>query len=177
MEENIIYVEVEENSHATLTFPKYNIKAKAYIGENGASTERKEGNKMTPIGTFDLGIAMGTHREEEMKPKMKIKYMQINENMYWVDDINSKYYNQLVDIKKCEKDWNSAEHLIEFPLDYEYLVDIKVNPENIPDKGSAIFLHCNYGEPTLGCVGVSKEIMEKLIQVIDKDTKMIIKNK
>ena len=38
MEENTIYVEVEENSQATLTFPKYNIKTKAYIGENGAST-------------------------------------------------------------------------------------------------------------------------------------------
>ena len=173
MEENTIYVEVEENSQATLIFPKYNIKTKAYIGENGASTERKEGNKKTPIGTFELGIAMGTHLEKEMKTK--IKYMQIKENMYWVDDINSKYYNQLVDITKCEKDWNSAEHLIEFPLNYEYLVEIKTNPQNIPNQGSAIFLHCNYGKPTLGCVGVSKEIMGKLIQLIDKNTKIIIK--
>lgn len=177
MEDSFIYVEVEENSQATLIFPKYNIKTKAFIGENGASTIMKEGNGMTPIGTFDLGIAMGTHPEEEMKLKMKIDYIQINENHYWVDDIKSKYYNQLVDITKTGKQWDSAEHLIEYPLDYEYLIDIKVNPENIPDKGSAIFLHCNYGEPTLGCVGVSKEIMEKLIQVIDKDTKMVIRER
>ena len=96
MDENVIYVDVEENSQATLTFPKYNIKTKAFIGENGASTIMKEGNGMTPIGTFDLGIAMGTHSEEEMKPKMKINYIQINENHYWVDDINSFYYNKRI---------------------------------------------------------------------------------
>ena len=175
MEKNIIYVDVGENSLATLTFPKYNIKAKAYIGKNGASKTIKEGNKTTPIGTFDLGIAMGTHSEKEMKPKIKTDYIQINKYLYWVDDIKSKYYNQLVDIRNTGKQWDSAEHLIEYPLEYEYLVEIKVNPKNIPDKGSAIFLHCNYGKPTFGCVGVSKEIMEKLIQVIDKDTKMIIR--
>lgn len=175
MDDNVIYVKTEENSLATLTFPKYNIETRAYIGKNGASEIMTEGNKMTPIGEFDFGLAMGTHTEDEMNKKMKIKYLQIKENMYWVDDINSKYYNQLVDITKCGKDWNSAEHLIEYPRNYEYLVEIKINPQNIPDKGSAIFLHCNYGTPTFGCVGVSKEIMEKLIQLIDENTKIIIK--
>ena len=47
--------------------------------------------------------------------------------MYWIDDSKSKYYNKLVDITKTKKDWNSAEHLIDYPIEYEYLVEIKTN--------------------------------------------------
>ncbi|MDE5831152.1 MAG: hypothetical protein K2H53_06060 [Clostridia bacterium] len=56
--------------------------------------------------------------------------------MYWVDDPKSKYYNQLVNIKNIEKDWDSAEHLIDYPVQYEYLIEIKTNPNCIPGKGS-----------------------------------------
>ena len=94
--------------------------------------------------------------------------------MYWVDDSNSKYYNQIVDITKENKDWNSAEHLIEYPTQYEYFVEIKINPENIPGKGSAVFLHCSKGNKTKGCIAVKKDIMEKIIKNIDEYTKIII---
>lgn len=49
--------------------------------------------------------------------------------MHWVDDINSKFYNQLIDITKVKKDWNSSEHLIEYPKQYEYAIEIKTNPK------------------------------------------------
>lgn len=29
-------------------------------------------------------------------------YLKVNDNHYWVDDVNSKYYNKLVDIRKLE---------------------------------------------------------------------------
>lgn len=177
MDDNKIYVYVENGSLATLKFPEYNIEAKAYIGKQGASIIKKEGNGKTPLGEFDLGIALGTHSEEEMKTKLKINYKQITDTMYWVDDSDSPYYNQLVDTKNTKKNWKSAEHLIDFPIEYELLVEIKTNPENIPDHGSAIFLHCNTGKPTLGCVGVNRTVMENLIQLIDKNTKIVIKNK
>lgn len=65
-----------------------------------------------------------------------IKYTQITEDMYFIDDPKSKYYNELVSIKDIEKDWNSAEHLIDYKVQYEYLIEIKTNPENIKGKGS-----------------------------------------
>lgn len=173
-DENIIYVKINPDNTAILEFPRYNIKSNAFIGKKGASEVVFEGDEKTPLGEFDLGIALGTYSKEEMKDKLKIDYKQIADTMYWVDDSNSPYYNQLIDTKTIEKNWNSAEHLIDFPLEYELLVEIKTNPNNIPNKGSAIFLHCNTGKPTLGCVGVYREVMEKLICVIDKNTKIKI---
>ncbi len=94
--------------------------------------------------------------------------------MFWVDDSKSKFYNQLVDISKVNKDWNSAEYLIDYPIQYEYLIEIKANPRNIPEKGSAIFLHCTNNEKTAGCVAVDRQIMKKILENIDNKTKIEI---
>ena len=74
------------------------------------------------------------HSRKEIKLNDNIKYIEINKNLYWVDDIYSKYYNQLVDITKVKKDWSSAEHLIEYPKQYEYAIEIKANSNNLPGK-------------------------------------------
>lgn len=115
---------------------------------------------------------LGTHANE--KNKNGLKYKQITKGMYWVDDPKSKYYNQLVNISEVKKDWYSAEHLIDYPIQYEYLIEIKTNPNNIPGKGSAIFLHCTNNCPTAGCVAIDRENMKKLISTINKQTKIEI---
>ena len=82
-----------------------------------------------------------------------IPYFKIQNNQYWIDDINSKFYNQLIMLDKKPK--ISGEHLIDFANeDYEYAIEIKVNPHNFIGKGSAIMLHCNKNEYTYGCVGI-----------------------
>lgn len=96
--------------------------------------------------------------------------------MYWVDDANSKYYNKLVNIFDVNKDWNSAEHLIDYPIQYEYLIEIKTNPNNIPGKGSAIFLHCTNNLPTAGCIAIDRESMKKIIENLEYNTKIEIIN-
>ena len=45
---------------------------------------------------------------------------------------------------------------------------------NIPRKGSAIFLHCSKGEPTAGCVAINREMMKKIIENINRKTKIQI---
>lgn len=100
--------------------------------------------------------------------------MQITPNMYWVDDSKSQYYNQLVDILDVKKDWDSAEHLIDYPIQYEYLIEVKSNPKNISGKGSAIFLHCTNYKPTAGCIAVDRKMMKKIIENIDKQTKIAV---
>lgn len=172
--DNKIYVFLKEKNKGILKFPKCNVETMTYIGKNGVTTEKKEGDGKTPIGEFELGIIMGTHSKEEIINKEALEYKQINENMYWVDDPKSKYYNQLVDISKVKKDWYSAEHLIDYPIQYEYLIEIKTNPNNIPGMGSAIFLHCTNNKPTEGCIAVNKETMQKIIENINKQTKIKI---
>ena len=93
--------------------------------------------------------------------------------MYWVDDVNSDDYNEL--IKTSIKPMFSVEHLMDYVDDaYEYAIEIKINPDNIKGKGSAIFLHCKRKDYTAGCVAIEKEDMKKLIGMIDSDTKIII---
>ena len=170
MIDNKITVLVNQNK-AILKFPKCNLETPAFIGKNGITANKKEGDDCTPIGEFNLGLMLGTH---EKNCNLNYNYEKINSNMYWVDDSNSKYYNKLVDITKVKKDWNSAEHLIDYPIQYEYLLEIKSNPANIPNKGSAIFLHCSNNTATHGCVAINREDMEKLINNVDKNTKINI---
>lgn len=170
-----IYVLVNEGNKAILKFPQYNIETTAYIGRNSLTNEKQEGDGKTPIGEFELGIMLGTHPTNPNNSG--IKYKQITKDMYWVDDPISRYYNKLVNISEVRKDWSSAEHLIDYPIQYEYLIEIKTNPSNIPGKGSAIFLHCSNNRPTAGCIAVDKEIMKKLIENIDEYTKIEIGTK
>ena len=169
---NKIYVWAQEDNKAILRFPKYKIETTAYIGRNGVTSDKKEGDGKTPIGEFKLGIILGTH--PNIQNKNGLRYKQITKDMYWVDDSKSKYYNQLVDLSEVKKDWDSAEHLIDYPIQYEYLIEIKTNPYNIPEKGSAIFLHCAKNKSTAGCIAIDKTVMKKLIENIDEKTKIEI---
>ena len=138
----------------------------AYIGKNGITYNKKEGDKMTPAGTFRLGLAFGTCEKID---NGSINYIKLNDNLYWVDDINSKNYNKLVDISKQEKDFKSAEHLIDYKV-YKYGIEIKSNPENIKGNGSAIFLHCSSQKATAGCVAIEEKYLKKILSIIDSDT-------
>lgn len=172
--DNKIYVFYKENNKGILKFPEYDIETTAYLGKSGVTKDKKEGDGKTPLGDFKLGIILGIHPKEEIANGIKSEYIQITEDMYWVDDPRSKYYNKLVDISTVEKDWNSAEHLIDYPIQYEYLIEIKTNPKNIPGKGSAIFLHCTNNKPTEGCIAIDRENMKKLIEIINNQTKIAI---
>ena len=170
MEENLIRITIK-NDDITLEYKKANIQTKAYIGKNGYTKNKKEKDKKTPLGLFEIGLVMGMHDNV----KCKLPYQKIENNMYFVDDINSKYYNQLfIDNNNYSKDWNSAEHLIEYKQQYEYLIEIKFNKDNIKGKGSAIFLHCKNKDYTYGCVSIDKYNMKKIVETIDKDTKILI---
>ena len=46
---------------------------------------------------------------KENPSEFSIEYVKINENLQWVDDMNSEHYNQLVDITKVGVDWKSAQ--------------------------------------------------------------------
>lgn len=110
------------------------LETEAFIGKNGTTKNKVEGDGKTPEGIFHLGIILGTNDKKEIALNKNFEYIRITPNLYWVDDTHSKFYNQLVDITKVSKDWNTAEHLIEYPNQYEYAIEIKTNSKNIPGK-------------------------------------------
>lgn len=141
------------------------LKTRANIGINGLG-KTKEGDGKTPIGLFELGIAFGRERAV----KTKLNYSTIEPDMYWVDDPSSFSYNQLVSCCKVGKDWSSAEHLSDYPVAYQYAIEIRYNKEKVPGKGSGIFLHCTEGKPTKGCISIEKEKMKYLLEHLEKST-------
>ena len=161
----------KENNQMCLIYKS--LKAEATIGKNGLTNNLVEGGMRTPVGEFDLGIAFGKHERCKININENIPYFKIENNQYWIDDINSKFYNQLIMMEK--KPIISGEHLIDYAdEEYEYAIEIKVNPHNIIGKGSAIMLHCKKKAYTSGCVGIAKENMIKLLGMIDSNTKIKI---
>ena len=181
--DNVIFVNTKENpsilKFVSKSKDKYNSEelpiTNVFVGRNGTTFSKREGDGKTPLGIFDIGIVFGTNERKKIKMDDSLQYIKINENLHWIDDTNSKYYNQLVDITKINIDWESSEHLIDYCVQYEYAIEIKTNPKNIPGKGSAIFIHCSNGSSTAGCVAMEREKMIKLLEMIDKNTKIIIK--
>lgn len=123
------------------------------VGKNGTTDSKCEGDYCTPKGLYSLGFAFGTEPLE-----VNMEYRLINNNCYWVDDPQSQYYNQW--IETSEKNWNSAEHLIDYPQSYHYGIVINYNTAPIVSyAGSAIFLHCMTGTYTAGCVAIPESDM------------------
>lgn len=71
-------------------------------------------------------------------------------------------------------DWNSAEHLLDYPTAYAYAASVNYNTECVPGKGSTIFLHCSTGRPTAGCISVSESAMVKILKSLNEDTLICI---
>lgn len=140
----------------------------AFVGYNGVGDKQVEGDGITPLGLWDIDYAFGFYNN----PGTHVVYQQITENSYWVDDPNSSVYNRWVE-GTDNRDWVSAEHLIEFPA-YHYALVIKYNYDiPIQGAGSAIFLHC--GETaTAGCIAISEEEMIKLLQWVQPGTQILI---
>lgn len=147
------------------------LRTNGFIGKNGLG-KTKEGDLKTPLGLYEFGIAFGMDKKIETR----LEYVVINPNLYWIDDPNSKYYNQLVDIEKVRKDWETAEHLIRQKEAYKYAIEIKYNKENNKEKGSAVFLHCSEEKPTSGCISIPCKDMRFLLNNLTKEAKILINN-
>ena len=69
------------------------------IGKRGLSNNKKEGDKCTPKGKFNLNKIF-YRADRILKFKSKIEKIKIKKNMGWCDDPKSKHYNQLIYISK-----------------------------------------------------------------------------
>jgi len=150
----------------TLLFDEFEFKCS--IGAFGFTSDKYEGDKKTPTGLFSLGD-LYYRSDKVQKPKTKLKCIKIKKNMGWCNDIDSKFYNKKIKIKKKVR----YEKLFRNDYKYNYLIPIKynwVNPKK--NKGSAIFIHLtkNYN-PTAGCIALSLKDFLILVKLIKKKYK------
>ncbi len=139
-----------------------------YVGRNGIHHDRVQGDRTSPAGLWQLGLAFGT----EDKPEgLRLPWRDIGENSEWISDNDSLYYNtwQELDNPDLQDTWSDAEHL-EDHKGYALACVIRFNmyPYTVRNKGNAIFLHCSEGA-TAGCVGTSRENMGAILDWLDPD--------
>lgn len=142
-----------------------------FIGKEGLG-KTKEGDGMTPVGTFRFNKAFGIADD----PGCAIEYTKVDNNTYWSGD-NDIQYNQLVSIKDYPNlKTDDSEHIVDYQYEYQYCLNISYNEEGAAGKGSAIFLHClgDRKPRTGGCVAIPEEQMYYVMQHVNPDCVVVI---
>lgn len=144
-----------------------------FIGKNGLG-KTQEGDGMTPVGTFTFNRAFGIAPD----PGCAIRYVQADEDTYWSGDVNEgMHYNELVSLKDLpELDKDNSEHILDYPYEYQYCLNISYNADGTPNAGSAIFLHClgDRKPRTGGCVAIPMDQMYFVMQHVSPDCVVVI---
>tara|TARA_B110000971_G_C19772010_1_gene391260 strand:- start:119 stop:610 length:492 start_codon:yes stop_codon:yes gene_type:complete len=143
-------------------------KVKCAIGKRGINIKKKEGDLITPRGTFKVQSVL--YRKDRVKKlKSNINKIIITKKIGWCDDSKSRKYNKLV---KVPFDYSYEKlHKTNNTYDIILVLDYNMNPIK-KNKGSAIFIHVikKKYSATKGCVAVKKKDLIKLIGQINKKT-------
>lgn len=134
-----------------------------------AGQRKKEGDGKSPAGTFPLLDGFGQASESNWFPNFPFQAMSAD----WqgVDDVKSRYYNQLVNVKSIgtPKDWNSAENM----CISEYVLGLRVGYNTdrpVKGNGSCIFVHVLSvpERATSGCTAMELDQLHQLSQWLRK---------
>lgn len=149
-----------------------NLKFRCALGKAGIQKKFKEGDKITPKGTYKISSIY--YREDRIKKiKCSIRKIKITKQMGWCDDSKSKYYNKQIKIP------SKLSHETLYRKDNIYdvvcVINYNINP-TLKEKGSAIFLHIarKKYQKTNGCIAVKKNHLIKLLALIKKKTRIKI---
>ena len=145
-----------------------NYKAKCAVGKRGISIKKKEGDFITPKGTFKIREIF--YRKDRVQNLItRIKKTVIRKNMGWCDDPKSKKYNKLINFPFKY----GAERLYRRENIYDIILVLNFNMNPVKKyKGSAIFIHVakKSFQPTKGCIALNKSELIKLVQSIKKNS-------
>jgi len=134
----------------------------------GGYPDKKEGDSRSPAGIFRLPFAFGAGAVS-LSP-LGFPWRECTSTLRGVDDVKSKYYNQVVDESTIpDKDWDSAEIMRREDGAYDLGLMISHNPDRVPGEGSCIFLHLwkGPGQGTSGCTALRREDVRAILQFMD----------
>ena len=160
------------NSKGILSF-----KSKEYrcaIGKNGVSADKKEGDGITPAGTFPIRKIF--YRADKIdKPISPFETIVLSQDDGWCDEAGDSKYNQFVKLPfeaSHENLWRGDDL-------YDIIVVLGYN-DNPPvvGKGSAIFIHIVRPEftPTAGCIALAFPDLIEILKNCDSDTQVCVEN-
>ena len=158
-----------KNKH-TLQIDEF--KFKCCIGKKGSATNKREGDKKTPKGTFEIEN-LYFRKDRRNKPTTLLKCVEIKKSMGWCHDVHhQRKYNKLFKIEKKIK----HEKLRRKDYKYDLLIPIKYNfKKPIIGLGSCIFIHLTKDyKPTAGCVALKEKDFLIMLKLIKKNSKIKI---
>ena len=151
-----------------------NYKAKCALGKRGIGYKRKEGDLITPKGTYKVKYIL-YRKDRVRKIQTKIKKIAIRKDMGWCNDPKSKNYNKLIKLPYAY----NFEKLFRKENNYDIILILNYNMNPvIKNKGSAIFIHIakKKFKKTEGCIALKKIHLLKVIKRINKNTTIKIEN-
>jgi len=147
-------------------------KFRCSIGKEGFTKNKKEGDKKTPKGTFEIDN-LYFRNDRKQKPSTLLNCIKIKKNMGWCNDTSfPKKYNKLFKIQKKI----GHEKLKRRDYKYDFLIPIKYNfKKPITDRGSCIFIHLTKDyKPTAGCIALKEKDFLIMVKLIKKNSKIKI---
>ena len=147
-------------------------KFRCSIGKKGLTKNKKEGDKKTPKGTFEIEN-LYFRKDRKQKPSTLLKCIKIKKNMGWCHDTSfPKKYNKLFKIQKNIR----HEKLKRKDYKYDFLIPIKYNfKKPITGQGSCIFIHLTKDyKPTAGCIALKEKDFLIMVKLIKKNSRIKI---
>ncbi len=147
-------------------------KFKCYVGKNGIGKKTREGDNVTPRGTYKLLSVF--YRPDKIKSlKTFIPKKKIIRSLYWCVNPKSSSYNML----QRNGTYFFSEKLYRSDSLYDVFITLSynINPSK-KFKGSAIFIHCldEKTKYTAGCLAFNKRDIMKILKLIKPTSKLII---
>lgn len=143
------------------------------IGREGVSSDKREGDLKTPLGSFAMRWCYWRPDKLASAPQTQLPLMEITPNDGWCDDPAHALYNQPVTLPFDA----SHEKLCREDDVYDLVIPLGYNDDPVrPGKGSAIFMHLMRpdGVGTEGCVALQREDLLALLPRFSTRTMVVI---
>jgi L,D-peptidoglycan transpeptidase YkuD (ErfK/YbiS/YcfS/YnhG family) len=124
-----------------------------FVGYNGFSGHKREGDGTTPTGIYGIGPVMYGNAAN---PGVGYAYHLLVCGDWWDENPASAEYNTFQHVPCGQNPFGGDSEALwteTAPYPSFAVVDYNIDPV-IPGAGSAIFLHASTGGPTAGCVSV-----------------------
>jgi L,D-peptidoglycan transpeptidase YkuD (ErfK/YbiS/YcfS/YnhG family) len=135
----------------------------ARVGYHGLSSQHREGDGTTPLGTFRIGpLVYGLDPD----PGVRLGYHRLTCGDWWDEDPRSPTYNSFRHLAcgAAPPFRAASEALWRVTIAYREFAVVQYNATPVvPGRGSAIFLHADTGHATNGCVSLPRP---ELLQVL-----------
>lgn len=132
--------------------------------------KKQEGDKKAPAGIFKLTHIFGYKKDENTN----LPYLHASKELICVDDVDSKFYNQIMLKPKIEP--KSFELMKRDDNQYELGIVVSHNKDAIKKSGSCIFMHVakSKDSSTAGCTSMSIEELKKITSWLDESKSPIL---